>query len=445
MQVPSINSSLFAFLTLGINPLTNHTLSTPSLIAVLFAIGLAGILLFFNRALSDFFGGLFDWLTKAERNYMQPAEEAVAPKFNFDTTPVRTVMVEVRSPATEAALPSFRSFAASVRAAELPKIVLPSIKLPTKRLSNEYGAFLDKLRSRLHSPETSSSDQEALDEVLEEQSYSMDLAPEMAEVLAIFENLALESALSEPLEAEIVEPVTPKEPNVLLTRIRDGVQNIEYAFGLTKQRTRSNVLRASRKANQYGAATSREAQSAVRTISLAISRAAKKTTRMTYQSILLLALGVLLAVDKTLHALTVTVRAAGNASSFAYKKTMRSMMLAAVAITLGMFAVGRGINTAARTVGHDIAIFCRGIYWLLSMGAMVAFLASGYTLFVFSLIAFMVWEFCEPYARKMDKWLGDSFGDDEGLTEMAKIGHEMNRTATQWYRELRKIKHGIYR
>jgi hypothetical protein len=267
-----------------------------------------------------------------------------------------------------------------------------------------------------------------------------DVVPELAEVLAIFEKLALEAEQAQPAEAVIVEQPVPAHPNVLWAALRRYAARLAGFRQLIQQDAAVVLLHAGTVAKTAERQTNSIGHSAV----VSFVHAMRTAYRLTYHGILLAALGILLAAGRILRGLHVASSMTGRAIALAYRRTLQFFILCAVTITLAMLATGRAINAAWRAIGRALAKLCRVIYRVLATGVMLLFLGAGYSLFVFSLACFMVWELFEPYARRMDKWLGNAVDEREGLSELSKMGREMTRTFTQWYRQLRDIKHSIY-
>lgn len=443
--MPSVNAALFAFLTLGINPITNHPLSTPSLIAVLCAGGLAALLLFFNQALTDFFGGLSDWLTHAERAYGQLYDESAVPSAAvLGLAPTQVVTTEAtKSVAVGSSLPSFASMVASVRTSTPPTLGLPMLRAYFRRSAVWYRNRIERLRARLQVRVVDESPSQHAHDKAQTSAYTTDIAPELAEVVAIFERLAAQTA--EPQEAIIVKPEAPRQPHGAVVLFKRAVAGAERAISVTKRRARQDALRASTKVIKWGVASGHTATSVLQTAARILSKASTSTAHTLYHGVLLFALGVLLAVDRVMRMLIVALHVLGWVITVCYLRLCHGVVLAAVGITFGMISVWRGIVTAVRLLGRLLAAICRISYKLLSLIVSLALLGAGYSLFMFSLLCFMFWEFGEPYARKVDTWVSKSLLGDESAEEMAKVAREMSRTLAQWYREFQNIKHSIYR
>jgi hypothetical protein len=419
---------LFAFLTLGINPLTNHPFSTPSLLSLLFAAGSIALILLFSRAISDFCGGLADWLTQVDGSFEAPSEKPSQLKpVSLATLPIQAAVDDFIE------LKPTSNLTANARVFSLPRLPLPEVRPTIARLSRQYRGLVVRAKAQL---QTSRKVQPK-----EPQSAAhTDVVPELAEVLAIFEKLALEAEQAQPAEAVIVEPLAPAHPNVLWVALQRHIARLAGFWRLI----RHYVVDASSRAGTIAKTAERQTNSIGHTVAASFVQAMRTAYRLAYHGILLAALGILLVAGRIFHGLHVASNMTSRAITLAYRRALQLFVLCAVTITLAMLATGRAINTAWRAIGRTLAMLCRAIYRVLATGVMLLFLGAGYSLFVFSLACFMVWELFEPYARRMDKWLGNAVDEREGLSELSKMGREMTRTFTQWYRQLRDIKHSIY-
>lgn len=410
-QIPPVNAAFYAFLTLGINPLTNHPFSTVSLLSVLFAIGIAVMLILFSQAFNDFFGGLVDWLTGAEHAY-RAEEDAAAPP-SIPLSPISSPGGNDGQP-TGAAMSSSAVFADFI--APLRNIQL--LTAPTTRL-RRFGSWLTRTVNSLprYQSKTSTPGEEV---------YNKDLAPELAEVLAIFEQIDRDATAAEPQEAVIVEKPEPKAPNAGVLLVRRQLALLAGFASVTKRTAASQAMDTSSFATKIARATEDRAAQAARRGFRTVAGWMAVLYRLVYRSALLVLLGCLLGGEKL-----VSFGRSGMV------RIRRGSVSAAIMITLAMFAIGRSVQTLFRAIMYGLTAVCRGTYWVLANLVMLCLLGAGYTLFIVSLVSFMIWDVCEPYARKLDKWLEDTLEGNKEFAEVAKMGREMSRTFTQWYRELR--------
>jgi hypothetical protein len=220
-------------------------------------------------------------------------------------------------------------------------------------------------------------------------------------------------------------------------RLTAALNNWRRSTGKTALRVSTGVGYQAQTAGKYTIA-------GASTFFAATSRFVATLGKLCYGVALLVALGILLVIRTAIRFVQRCAVVAARVAAYIYRQTRRLLIAIAVSITLGMFAIGQAIAESIRTIGQAITVVCRFAARGIATLVMVALLASGYTLFIFSLLTFMVWELCEPYVRRMDRWLANHVDDTGGMEELTKIGHEMGRTFAQWYRQLRDIKHGIY-
>jgi hypothetical protein len=438
VQLPLVNVALFAFLTLGINPLTNHPLSTPWLISILLTLAVSGLVILFSRLLTDFFGGLVDWLTKAEKAYGANSEMASEPQeVTLSTLPARMEIEDIAVTGSPKVSALFAEFSASIPAIPIQAFI-PDFQPYGANFVRGYQNLINRAKIRL---QAASKARPAIETVPEEpkQIYNPDLAPELAEVVAIFEQLALQTQAAEPTEAVIV---ALKEPSALLVFLQTQITRGKELLGVTTRIVARVAAIASSQAGTIRKIAERQVVIVARNTNEFIREAMKTTRKNLYRGALLSALELLVAGGVLLHALNVTQRVLIRGAIASYRQVCRALVLSAVTITLSLFAFGRGVREMMHALSHWLAASCKGVYMLASNAVMVVLLGAGYMLYVFSLICLLVCEISEPYVRKIDKWLGEIVNSKEGWSEMSRVSREMSRTFNQLYREVRNMMHG---
>jgi hypothetical protein len=446
VQLPSVNAALFAFLALGINPVTNHPFSTASIVSILITLGFASLMLLFSRFLGDFFGGLADWLTQASNSYgvstTMPEREVAGP--TLASLPARSASQDVPVLRPTVVVARLGSMMAAARAFPLPHAGVRHISAYTARIRQQYHRLANLVQARLQMQRNVHQDEQT-NATESHSSYLEGLAPELAEVVSIFEKLALEPAFTGPVEAIVIDPAIPKEPNAVFTAVHAGVSSfwswLSRSVDWLALAMRSTAVRL----GIIFKATRVRASDVARTTGDLTIRAAKIGSQELYRMVLRITLWLLISSGLAAHVLLVTIRSFGRALVYTYRRTCQVIVFCGISITLGMFMAGRGLIVMVRALGRGAAASCRGAYALLAFVATLALLAAGYILYVFSLVSFLLWELFEPYARKLDKLLGDTIDSKEGVAEMTKVGREMSRTFVQWYHDVRHMMHSTYR
>jgi hypothetical protein len=436
VQLPAINAMLFAFLALGINPLTNLPFSTPSLISILIILAFVSVFLLFNKALTDFFGGLSDWLAQIDRSLEVAVEPESEPKPGNATAPVVTNdVLGIEQPVTA----RLTTMAASARSLPLLTVRLPHWRPYATRMAEWYQARVTQARQHLRAARQVTLT-EAPEPVSTKSATKATLVPELAEVVAIFEKLALEQI--GPPEAEVV--AKKASSRVKKHVLGNPLARLRAAWGLTGHTVVRSTVHVSVSTSSAVKATEQRVGLAVQAMVRAAACGVVAMYMFLYRGILLLTLGTLLVGGLSIHWLQVSAQLVARTIRSVYRRACQLFVMCGVTITLALFAIGRGIAAVFQSIGHGLAAVSRRIYWLLANVVKIALLAAGYSLFIFSLLCFMIWEVCEPYARRVDKWLAKAVDERDGYTEMSKVAHEMTRTFMQWYRQLRDIKHSIY-
>jgi hypothetical protein len=444
IQLPAVNAALFAFLALGINPVTNHPFSTPSLISILFTLGIVSLILFFSRALGDFFGGLFDWLTHVNHAYGVVNGEAAdrAEHLSLASLPVHPALDNLAEPVPISAAMAVGGAVATLRALPIPTFGMERIHPYVTWLEEHYRLLIAQAKHRLQTDREPKAGQQSKEAESAPSSAShTNIAPELAEVVAIFERLAQGDEALEPQEAVIVEPSMPRQPSVFIAVLRQQFMRLRTMLGLGEQAVLRDARRASAQASLLARAAEQHTNVAAKKTEELATRAARAAYYGFYRTVLLVALGLLLGGGVALQALHMILHAISRAASSTYRRSCRALIICSVTITLGMFAAGRGVLALIRAAGRGLTALCRSVYRVLSLSAIVSLISAGYLLYIFSLACFIVWEILEPYARKLDKVLGDTVDSKEGLLEISKVGREMSRTFAQWYHEVRQILH----
>jgi hypothetical protein len=105
-----------------------------------------------------------------------------------------------------------------------------------------------------------------------------------------------------------------------------------------------------------------------------------------------------------------------------------------------------------RTVRNAIRLLTRGVLrtWRLVTGLIIGVIVwtlaiGGYILLISSIGAFVVWRVSEPFIRRADQWIADRLHEHEETAALLAVGHGLSQTCSAWWRELRAIKHSIYR